>query len=164
LHESCPSFAPITTRRVADIFDYAQARGLLPSDRANPADQRRLRHLLPGKRKAVHRAALAYDAVPEFIAELRAIPSSDRRFMAARALELTILTALRVGEAVNARWSEMMKANREHQVPLSMRALEIVDELRGGRDGHDFVFPAPRSCRAIEGARLRLLLQSLRPA
>ena len=60
--------------------------------------------------------------------------------VAARALEFTILTAVRSGEAKGARWSEFhltaklwtipaerMKAGKEHRVPLSARALEIVE-------------------------------------
>ena len=59
--------------------------------------------------------------------------------IAARALEFTILTAARTGEARFARWSEFdlaarvwtipgerMKGDKEHRVPLSDRALAIL--------------------------------------
>jgi integrase len=90
-----------------------------------------------------------YADLPQFMSELR-----SRDDISARALELTILTALRTGEVINARWSEIdfvakvltipaerMKAGREHRVPLSKRAIEILGGLpRGehlfpGRDG-----------------------------
>ena len=59
--------------------------------------------------------------------------------MSARALEFTILTAARTGETIGAQWNEIdvkkklwtipaqrMKADREHRVPLSDRAVEII--------------------------------------
>ena len=67
--------------------------------------------------------------------------------LAARALEFLILTATRTGEVIGARWDEInllekvwtvpaarMKAGREHRVPLSERAVEIV--LSHGRSPH----------------------------
>ena len=71
--------------------------------------------------------------------------------MSARALEFTILTAVRTSEAIGARWSEIdldaavwtipasrMKAKRDHRVALSHRAVELLRavERRGER-----VFP-----------------------
>ena len=63
----------------------------------------------------------------------------------ARALEFTILTAARTGEAIGARWSEIdldkglwtvpgerMKSGRERRVPLSDRALAIISQLPDG--------------------------------
>src|SRR5215207_8696614 len=78
-----------------------------------------------------HHPALPYTELPAFMAELRAFPG-----MTARALEFTILTAARTGEARFARWGEFdlaarvwtipgeqMKGGREHRVPLAGRAL-----------------------------------------
>ncbi len=176
LHERCPSFAPITRARIEDVFNYAQARGMLPQDKVHPADKRRLAVLVPKSPKAVPRAALPDGDVPELVAELRAIPLADARVVAARALEFTILTALRVGEATGANLSEFdfdkrtftvpasrMKAGREHVVPLSGRAVEIVRELETVRGDKGVVFAAQRHGRAIDGSRLRGLLKSLRP-
>ena len=69
-----------------------------------------------------------------FMRELR-----GREGFAPKALEFVILTAARVSEAVNAKWSEFdlnrklwavpaerMKAKREHRVPLSNRRLSDV--------------------------------------
>ena len=63
--------------------------------------------------------------------------------MASRALEFTILTAARTGETIGARWSEIdlkanrwtipaarMKAAREHIVPLSPPAAEILQAVK----------------------------------
>jgi integrase len=70
---------------------------------------------------------MPFDEVPAFMARLR-----DRKAIAARALEFTILTAARSGEVLGARWSEIdlkakvwsvpalrMKAGVEHRVPLT---------------------------------------------
>ena len=88
-------------------------------------------------RKVEHHAALPYAELPAFMRELR-----ERDGVAARALEFTILTATRTGEALNARWAEIdlddklwtipaerMKAGREHRVPLCDRAVAIVEEM-----------------------------------
>jgi integrase len=73
--------------------------------------------------------------------------------MAPRALEFAILTAARSGEVLGARWEEIdfvakvwtvpparMKAGKEHRVPLSDRAMAILDDLQQARLS-DFVFP-----------------------
>ncbi len=76
--------------------------------------------------------------------------------MAARALEVLILTACRSGEVRGARWAEIdldnklwvipearMKAGKEHRIPLSDRVVEIIKALPRLVD-NDLVFPAPR--------------------
>ena len=84
-----------------------------------------------------HHPALPYDEAPQFMAELRA-----RDGISARALEITILTALRTGEVINAQWNEIdlvgkmwtvpaarMKMNKEHRIPLSDRVIDILSTL-----------------------------------
>jgi integrase len=74
--------------------------------------------------------------------------------MGARALLFMILTATRVSEAREARWSEIsfdkalwiipaerMKRRVEHRVPLSRQALAILAELKTHRTRSPFVFP-----------------------
>ena len=72
----------------------------------------------------------------------------------ARALEFLILTAARTSEVLGARWSEIdfdenlwtvpgerMKAGKEHRVPLSARALEILKvQWRDHTDANAYVF------------------------
>jgi integrase len=125
------------------VCEWAAARRFRSGD--NPARWRgHLDKLLPppGKVRAVkHHASMAYADLPQFMRELRAQQDSSTR-----ALELTILTALRTSEVINARWSEIdfgaklwtipaerMKAGREHRVPLSKRAIEILDGLPRGQ-------------------------------
>ena len=98
-----------------------------------------------------HHAALPYADIPGFMVEL-----STRPGMAARALELTILNALRSNEVLGARWDEFdlkaatwtipaerMKARVEHVVPLSDKALAIVKALAEVRTG-PLLFPAAK--------------------
>jgi integrase len=102
--------------------------------------------------KANHHLALPYTDIPSFIAELRM-----REGVAARALEFAILTAARSGEVRGTTWSEIdfdvatwtipaarMKGAREHKVPLSDRAIEILRALPR-EDGNAFVFIGGRS-------------------
>jgi integrase len=137
--------------RIESILNWAAVRGLRAED--NPARWRgHLDKLLPAPgrvRPARHHPAMRYADLPLFMMELR-----SQEDISPRALELTILNALRTGEVIGARWSEIdfaakiwtipaerMKAGREHRVPLSKRAIEILDGLpRGkclfpGRDG-----------------------------
>ena len=71
------------------------------------------------------------------MAELR-----ERTGVSARALEFAILTAARTSEVIGATWSEIdlksgvwtipahrMKAGKEHRVPLSAPALELLGAL-----------------------------------
>jgi integrase len=116
--------------RLASILDWAAARDLRSHD--NPAK----RNLLPKRRKQVqHFPAMPYGDVAAFLAELRQRPE-----MAARALEFAILTAARPSEVLGARWDEIvdgtwtvgadrMKGGKEHRVPLSGRARELLATL-----------------------------------
>jgi integrase len=125
--------------RIEAILDYATAAKLRKGD--NPARWAgNLAYLLPAPDKIaphVHHAALPYAEVAAFIERLRAMPGS-----AARALEFLILTATRTGEVVGARWAEIdwqaqtwtipgarMKNGKEHRVPLSPRAMELLSGL-----------------------------------
>ena len=86
--------------------------------------------------------------------------------------EFLVLTASRSGEVRNADWSEIdwdtatwtipaakMKAEREHRVPLSDRAMEILRDAwaLSGPDG--CIFPGPRSGAPISDMGLTQLLR-----
>jgi integrase len=112
---------------------------------------------------------MPYGDVPAFVAELR-----TRRAMAALALELTILTAARSGEVFGARLSEIdrearvwtvpgerMKSGREHRVPLTDRALEILDEA-AARGSGDLIFEGQRSGRPLSSMAMEMLLRRMK--
>jgi integrase len=155
--------------RIEAVLDWAKARGYRNGE--NPAQWRgHLDKLLPARskvRKVEHHPALAYAEMGEFIEDLR-----EQEGVAARALEFLILTSSRTGEVIDARWDEFdlgakiwtvpadrMKAGKEHRVPLSGRALAIVEEMKAVRsDGNEFVFPGGRAGRPLSNmAMLKLL-------
>jgi integrase len=124
--------------RIENILDWAKVRGHRSGE--NPALWRgHLSKLLPSKGKVAkprHFEALPYGDVAKLMVDLRA-----REGVAARALEFTLLTAVRVNEAIGATWPEIqgstwvipaerMKGGREHRVPLSRQALEVLDKVR----------------------------------
>jgi len=133
---STPETASRIRGRIESVLAWATVRELRSGD--NPARWAgHLKTLLPAKgaiAKTEHHKALPYRDLPEFMAELR-----KREGTSARALEFCILTATRTTETLGAKWSECdldrrvwtipgerMKAGREHRVPLSDRALEIL--------------------------------------
>jgi len=92
--------------------------------------------------------------------------------VSARALEFTVLTAVRTVEARGAKWSEFdlsekmwtvpgarMKAGKEHRVPLSDRALEILSSLP--REG-EFVFQGARANRPLSDMAMLQLMRGMR--
>jgi integrase len=139
--------------RIETVFDYAKANDAYHGD--NPAAWKGMLEPLlpkPNKVKQVkHHAALPYAEIGAFMAELR-----KREGMSARALEFSILTAARSGEARGALWGEIdmdakvwilprerMKADKEHRVALCDAAIALLRSLPR-IEGDDTVFAAPR--------------------
>ena len=156
--------------RIEKVLDAAKAKGFREGE--NPARWRgHLDHLLPRPSKLArgHHAAMPYDEVAGFVADLR-----GREALAALALELCILTAARSGEILGMRWDEIdldkkvwtvpahrMKAGREHRVPLSQRATDILARLSEGRSG-DFVFPGQRRDKPLSNKAMELMLRRMK--
>ena len=150
-----PETADRVRNRIERILDAASAMKLRSG--SNPAQWRgHLDHLLPKRQQsAKHHAALPYAAIPAFVARLRA-----KNSVAHLAVEFLVLNAVRLSEAIEAQWSEIdldaklwtvpadrMKLKREHRVPLSDRACQILRELQIERRG-DRVFQV--SIRTIQ--------------
>lgn len=167
-----PETASRVRGRIESILDWATARTLRSGD--NPARWRgHLENLLPAQSKiraVQHHAALPYADLGDFIVKLR-----EQEGTAARALEFVILTAARTGEAIGAQWrefdleaktwavpAERMKMRREHRVPLSPRALKLLNGFEGSAG--EFVFPGARAGKALSNmAMLELLKRMDRP-
>jgi integrase len=129
------------------IFDWAKVKKLVQGE--NPADRKAFKVLLPSA-KNIHQVeahpALPHEVLPAFVAELRGLSGPI-----ARALEFVILTACRAGDVMGQagtdskpalRWQDLdlergqwtipsSKTGLPHVVPLSARALAIVEEMRG---------------------------------
>jgi integrase len=156
--------------RIESILDWATVRKYRTGD--NPARWTgHLEHVLPAKgrvAKVEHHAALPYGDVPRFMQQLR-----GREGMAARALEFVILTAARTGEVIGARWGEIdfaagtwtmpadrMKGGRRHRVPLSPRALELLQALPR-EDGNPHVFIGPRPGSGLSNMAMTAVLRRM---
>jgi integrase len=164
-----PETASRVRGRIERVLNAAKAERLRSGE--NPAAWRgHLDATLPKPAKLTrgHHAALAYTDMPPFMTDLRA-----RHALAALALELTVLTATRTSEVLNAKWAEFdldvglwtipaerMKARREHRVALSNRALAIVKELSGARSS-EYVFPGQKAGKPLSNMAMLMLLERM---
>lgn len=157
--------------RIELIISWATVRGYRTGE--NPARWRgHLDKLLP-KRSSVqpvkHFRALPMSEMGSFMEKLQA-----RGGIVSLALEFQILTASRTNEVMGARWSEIsledalwtiptsrMKAKREHRVPLSTRALEILRSLANS-DESEFIFPGRYNRQLSNNAFLALIKAQLK--
>jgi len=169
-----PETAGRVRGRIEKILDWAKVRTY--RDGENPARWRgHLDNLLPKKSKVAkveHHAALPFGELPAFLAALR-----EQDGIAARALEFAILTAARTGETLGATWAEIdlldktwtvpagrMKAGKEHRVPLSARALDILEQMRAHRHGAEdgaFVFPGGKQGKPLSNMALLMTLRRM---
>ena len=128
---SNPKLARQLRQRIERIMDWVIAHEYRQDNPANSA----LKAALPAQNgNGKHHDAMPYQDVPGAI---RVIRESNKP--ARLAVEFAILTAARAGEVRGATWSEIdldartwtipaarMKARRDHRVPLSARAIEIL--------------------------------------
>ncbi len=142
-----PETASRLRGRIENVLDSAKAQGFRDG-LENPARWKgHLKSILPARQRLTrgHHAALPYDDLPVFLTALRC-----KQATAALALELCILTATRSGEILNATWTEFdlakgvwnipatrMKAGKEHRVPLTARAHEILQSLQKLKVDHN---------------------------
>jgi integrase len=167
-----PETASRVRGRIESILDAARVNGHIAEGTANPARWRgHLDKLLPKRKRLTrgHHPAMPYVDVPAFVDQLR-----GRAATAALALEFIIMTAARSGEALGARWSEVdldakiwivpagrMKGGREHRVPLSGRANEIVETLAKSKRG-EFIFPGNKPNRPLSNMATDMLLRRMK--
>ena len=98
--------------------------------------------------------ALPFEEVPDATQKIR---QADAGLFVKLALEFLVLTAARSGEVRHMTWNEVdmdaaiwtvpaerMKAGREHRVPLSDAAVDILRNARDLNDGSRLVFPSTR--------------------
>ena len=157
-------------QRMHAVMAWGWAHGYCQS---NPVDV--VGHLLaqqPGKTvRAKHFPAMPWRDIPKFVQqELRA---TNRAEVTRTLLEFVILTACRSGEARGMTWNEVdwkekiwtvpagrMKAKLPHRVPLSPRALAL---LESQKDQHDqLVFPSVRDRVELSDMALTSLLRRLK--
>lgn len=116
------------------------------------------------------RKAMDYAEVPAF---LSALHRSQAGLSTRLCMEFLILTCARSLEARGACWSEIdfeakawnvpaerMKMKRAHRVPLSRRALSILKEAEGLKEG-DFIFPGTKAGKMLSDMTLSKLVKEL---
>jgi len=157
--------------RIETVLDWAKGAGYRHGD--NPAMWRgSLKTQLPDPskiRKVRHHPALPHADIPEFFDWLK-----TKDTLASKALVFTILTAARNGESRHATRAEVdlskpawtipekrMKAGREHTVPLSGQALEVLNQAEVFAND-ERIFPGMSKGKFISETAMRRLLAEFR--
>lgn len=165
-----PETASRVRGRIEAILDWARAHGFRSGE--NPARWRwHLALLLPPRSKVAkvrHHPALRFSEMNDFMQQVRA-----QTGLASLALQLTILTALRTNEVLAAQWDEVdieagiwsvpaarMKCGKEHRVPLSMHALQVL-RLLLERRASEFIFPSRISGKHLSNMAMLELLRRM---
>ena len=159
-------------QRIGAVMDWAVAQGYRAD---NPAGSALARVLPRMPRTQAHQQAIPYDEVADAI---RRFNGSEADATTKLSFEFLVLTASRSSEVRLATWAEVdmlaatwtvpperMKGRRglrrEHRVPLSGRALDVLDEAAQLTDGNGLIFPSPLTGRAISDATHRKRLREL---
>ncbi|EAN8507284.1 integrase arm-type DNA-binding domain-containing protein [Salmonella enterica] len=132
--------------RLNEIFPYAATEELIEF---NPADNLTQRFSKPKKQNM---PALPPSELPRFIV---ALANASIRLETRLLIEWQLLTWVRPGEAVRARWTdideenrfwnipaEFMKMKRPHKVPLSKEAMRILESMKPISGHREWVFPS----------------------
>ena len=152
-------------RRIGTVMKWAVAQGYRAD---NPAGES-ITAALPKQHKQVrHMPAVPHGEVADAI---RVVRASAAWLGTKLAFEFLVLTATRSGEGRLATWDEIdidkrvwtvpaarTKTTREHRVPLSGRALEILDEAVALGDRTGLVFPSQRK-KALSDMTISKLLR-----
>lgn len=165
-----PETASRLRGRIERLLDAAKAKGFRSGE--NPARWRgHLANLLPARQKLSrgHHSAMPFKDVPAFLVRLR-----DSGSMASMALQFLILTAGRSGEVLGAKWDEIdfdsavwslsasrMKAGRDHRVPLSSPAVQLLGALKDVSVS-EYIFPGQRSGRPLANMALHMQLRRMK--
>ncbi len=132
--------------RLNEIFRYAATEELIEF---NPADNLGQRFSKPKKQNM---PALPPSELPRFLVALN---NASIRLETRLLIEWQLLTWVRPGEAVRARWAdidietgmwnipaEFMKMKKPHKVPLSKEALRVLESMKAISGHREWVFPS----------------------
>lgn len=156
--------------RIESILDWATVRKYRIGE--NPARWKgHLDKLLPKPSKVSkveHHAALPWIEMGPFLVALR-----KQEGIGAKALELAILCASRSGEVRLATWDEFnldsgvwivpperMKAQREHRVPLSKQAIDLLVKMKA-MFPNGLVFPGAKQDKPLSDMSLTAVLKRM---
>ena len=161
-------------QRIETVWDYSKARNYVSGE--NPARLKGHLDKILSKTAKVKRVrhfpALPYNEIGAFVKELR-----TRSGYSALGLEFLILTAARTGEIIGAKWSEIdlekaiwtipsdrMKVGAEHRVPLSTRAIELLQSITSNRNPEEYVFSGWKRNTGLSNNAFLALLKKMQRA
>ena len=164
-----PETASRVRQRMETVLDWTMAQGWR-SD--NPASRSITKALPKSPKTKRHHRALHYSEVEHALA---AIDGSAASTPTKLSLRFLVLTAARSGEVRWATWPEIdwkakiwtipatrMKARREHRVPLSDQALEVLClAMRLDSQGGELIFPSGKRGSALSDMTFTSLLRRL---
>jgi len=149
------------------IFNYARALELCET---NPAEA--IRHVPATKtHQSENYRALEFIQMGDLLKRLRD-PESNRLSHARPALELLVLTAVRPGNVCAARWehfqlegeeptwvipAKLMKKRRDHVVPLSTQAVQLLQTVQEYNWSRVWLFPGTKNKGLSDGTLKRIL-------
>ena len=152
-------------QRIGAVMKWAVAQGYRDD---NPAGESLGAALPRSSGTATRHRSLPHGHVADAI---RTVRESDAGAFTKAAFEFMVLTAARSGEVRLATWEEIdidakewvipsvrMKAGREHRVPLSQRALEVLEEAAALAEGSGLCFPSPTG-KAMSDSTLSKLVR-----
>lgn len=124
------------------FIEYNPAADIKPADILKPVTSQNITRLDP-------------EDVPEL---LNKIDHYEGHIRTRLAMQLMSLTFVRTSELIGAKWSEFdldakqwripaerMKMRTPHIVPLSRQSIEVLQELKVARTGHELLFPGERN-------------------
>ena len=166
---SRPETARRIRQRIRTVLGWCQAHNYIENNVAGEGIDGALPALPKVKE---HQRALDYREVK---AVLEKVEASGASMAAKLAFRFLVLCASRSGEVRGARWSEIdldarewripgsrMKGGRDHVVPLTAAAIEVLDRARALQDESDLIFPSPlKKGRPLSDMSLVKLLRDL---
>lgn len=164
-----PETARRVKQRIGTVMKWTMAKGWRTDNPAEAVSQGLSKH---DRSKVQHRKALPYDKVADAIGIVR---SSDAGMVTKLAFEFLVLTATRSVETREAQWSEVdlekkvwtipasrMKAKKEHRVPLTDRALAILNAAAPFKQAKsDLIFPGTKEDRPLSDMTFSKLMKEL---
>ncbi|MBB3765043.1 tyrosine-type recombinase/integrase [Sphingomicrobium lutaoense] len=162
-----PETARRLRQRVRTVIDWAVAKGY----RDGPLAMAVIDKALPRQRARVqHHKALPYSELPEF-----SVAVKKKETIGRLALEFLILTAARSGEVRLSTWDEIdfdarlwtvpaerMKAGREHVVPISDAALDVLQRAKlHRRGGSNLIFQGQKRGKPLSDMTLTKIVRDM---
>ena len=155
-------------QRISAVMTWAVAKGYRID---NPVDAVGAALPKPSNGAKAHHAALPPAKVADAVARIRASAAGPAIKLG---LEFLVLTATRSGEVRGARWEEIdkdaatwtipaarMKRGADHRVPLSARAVEMLEEARALSNYSGLIFPPARRAKMMSAGAFSDLLTEL---